>query len=185
MGEEKTEYRLAFASEITPDSANTFRSRVATILEKGDFASLTILFSSVGGSTDQSIALFNFVSQLPAPVHMHAMGHIGSAAIPVFLAANERTCGHHARFFVHEYDWGFSERQTLHRIDEAVKRLRSDIELARKIIESRTEIPADVLKALDGGAPSTIIAPEQAKAFKIVNKICELSTVGKIAVWTV
>jgi hypothetical protein len=61
----RTEYRLAFGVDIRIDSADKLRGRIATILERGDFGSLTILFSSEGGSTDHSLELFNFISQLP------------------------------------------------------------------------------------------------------------------------
>jgi ATP-dependent protease ClpP protease subunit len=169
------------------DSANLLRNRIAQILERGDFGSLTILFSSEGGSTDYSLELFNFISQLPVNVHMHGMGHIGSSAVPVFLAGTKRTCSLFARFFFHQYDWSFAERQTLHRIDEAVKRLRSDINMARQIIQSRTDIPEDVLKALDGGTAPAIIEPAQAKSLRIIHDVCELGKVGNdgmnVATW--
>lgn len=183
----KTEYRLAFDVNIDIDSANNLRGRIATILGKGDFGSLTILFSSEGGSTDHSLELFNFICQLPVAIHMHGMGHIGSAAVPVFLAGTRRTCSPFARFFFHQYDWDFVERQTLHRIDEAVKRLRSDINMARQIIESRTDIPKDVLDALDGGAPPTIVEPATAQTLRLIEQVCELPKTGSngmnVAVW--
>ena len=76
MNDIKTEYRLTFGVNINLESANLLRHRIATILERGDFGSLTILFSSDGGSTDHSLELFNFISQLPVEIHMHGMGHI-------------------------------------------------------------------------------------------------------------
>jgi ATP-dependent protease ClpP protease subunit len=184
---EKTEYRLTFGVGINHDTANNFRNRIASILERGDFGSLTILFSSEGGSTDHSLELFNFVSQLPVPIHMHGMGHIGSTAVPVFLAGTRRTCTSFARFFFHQYDWGFAERQTLHRIDEAVKRLRSDIHMARQIIQARANIPSAILDSLEGGAAPAIIEPAKAQEFGLIQQVCELPKARgdgmKIAVW--
>ena len=184
----KVEYRLGFGSTIHLAEANSLRSRICRILEQPDFGSLVIMFSSEGGSTDQSLALFNFIDQLPVPVRIHAIGHVGSAAIPVFLAGSTRTCAPFARFFFHEYDWGFDQRQTLNRIDEAVKRLRSDIELSREIIKARTQVPAELLQTLDGRSPSAILSPEQAKAFGLVEDVGDLSESGpggmKVAVWS-
>jgi ATP-dependent protease ClpP protease subunit len=142
MSDEMTEYRIVFANFINLETANVLRSRIVGALTQHDFGSLTIMFSSEGGSTDQSMSLYNFIRQLPTGVHMHAMRHVGSAAFPVFLAADKRTSAKNARFFLHEYDWGFGGNQTLHRIQEATERLRSDIELAKNIIQSRTTIPA-------------------------------------------
>ena len=184
-----TEYRLGFAGDIDLDRANGFRRRMTEIVGQKDFGALTILYSGEGGSTDQSIALYNFIKSLPVPVHMHGIGHIGSAAIPVFLAGAHRTCTSHARFLFHQYDWVFTEPQTLHGIDEAVQRLKSDIELARTIIQSQTDVPDDILKTLDGRAAPVILTPDRAKAFRVVEKVCELGQTGrngmKVAVWTV
>jgi ATP-dependent protease ClpP protease subunit len=155
----KVGYRMAFGVNINHDSANNLRSRIATILERQNFGTLTILFSSEGGSTDHALALFNYIIQRPVPIHMHGMGHIGSSAVPMFLAGTKRTCSPFARFFFHEYHWTFSGEQTLHRIDEAVKRLKSDIELARQIMKARSKIDEPIFKSLDGGAAPAIVPP--------------------------
>lgn len=185
---DKIEYRLVFGSNIHLAEANNLRARICQILERSDFGTLVIMFSSEGGSTDQSLALFNFIRQLPVPVRMHAVGHVGSAAVPVFLAASRRTCAPLARFFFHEYDWGFTGKQTLNRIDEAVTRLRHDIELSREIIKARAQIPTDILQTLDGQSPSVILSPEKAKEFGLVEDVLNLSKSGasgmKVAVWT-
>jgi ATP-dependent protease ClpP protease subunit len=185
----KVEYRLTFASDITLDTANSLRSRIAQILERSDFGALTILFSSEGGSCDQSLALYNYISALPVRVQMHAMGHVGSASIPIFLASRKRTCARHARFFFHEYDWTFEGRQTLRRIHEAVQRLSNDIELAREIIKTSTKAGTDIFNALDGTASPKIMLPEEAKLLGFVNDVCDLrgdtSDGMPFVVWTV
>jgi ATP-dependent protease ClpP protease subunit len=171
----KLEYRLVFASEINLQTANNLRSRIATILEQPDFGSLTVQFSSDGGSADQSIALYNFISALPVGIRMHAMGHVGSASVPVFLAADNRSCATYSRFFFHEYDWGFEARQTIRRINEAVQRLSNDIQLARQIIQTRTKAGPDILNALDGTASPKVLLPEEARALGFVNEIVDLT----------
>jgi ATP-dependent protease ClpP protease subunit len=187
--QQKFEYRLAFASDITVESANSLRARIAEILEQQDFGALTVLFSSEGGSTDQSLALYNYIKDLGVPVHMHAVGHVGSSSVPVFLAAEHRTCAVHARFFFHEYDWQFDGPQTLRRINEAVQRLSDDIDWARKIISARTQAGPDILQALDGEAASKIVLPEEAKALGFVNDVGDLKPPGRgglpFVVWTV
>ena len=185
---DKVEYRLGFGSDIYLPEANALRARICQILERADFGSLVIMFSSDGGSTDQSLSLFNFLSPLPVPVRMHAVGHVGSTAIPVFLAGSARTSSPLARFFFHEYDWSFTGRQTLLRIDEAVKRLRGDIDLARQIIQARTQVSSEILQALDGRSPSAVLSPEEAKAFGLVDDVCNISEHGsngmRVVVWS-
>ena len=50
---DQTEYRIVFPNSVTIDTANILRSRIVGALSQQDFGSLTILFSSEGGSTDQ------------------------------------------------------------------------------------------------------------------------------------
>jgi hypothetical protein len=58
---DQTEYRIVFPDSVTIDTANILRSRIVGALSQQDFGSLTILFSSEGGSTDQSMSLYNFI----------------------------------------------------------------------------------------------------------------------------
>ena len=119
------------------DSASKLRNAIAAALARPDFGSLTILFSSGGGSTATSLSLFNFINQLTVPVHMHSMGHIGSSAAPLFAAGTKRTCSPLVRFFFHEYHLTFDGEQPLTRVEEAVDALKSDIRFARHIMGSR------------------------------------------------
>ena len=184
----KTEYRLAFARDIYVNEANDLKARICQILERQDFGSIVILFSSDGGSTDQALSLFNFIRGLPVPVHMHAVGHVGSVAIPVFLSGCTRTSDPITRFFFHEYDWGFTQRRTLNQIDEAVKRLRSSIVISRKFLNARTKVPADILKALDGRSSYVILSPAEAKSFGIIEDFFDIEKKRddgvKVAVWS-
>ncbi len=184
---QKVEYRLSFNADIYIEQTNNLRSRIATILERADFGRLVILFASDGGNTDQSLSLHNWLGSLPVEIHMHAVGHVGSASFPVFLAGTYRTCAPLSRFFLHEYDWGFTARQTLDRMAEAQQRLRSDIDMARKIMKSSTKIPSQHLGALDGRSAPVVILPDAAKTFEIVDEVCDLPRVGKdgmsLAIW--
>ncbi len=174
MANGKTEYRIAYGLGINADASNRLRNAVADALARPDFGSLTLLFSSGGGNTDEALGLYNFFTQLPAPVHMHATGHIGSAAVTVFLAGTKRTASPLARFFFHEYDWGFDGTQTLFRIEEAVELLKSDIEIARKIMRARTRLSEKILGALDGTTDPEILDPEEAKDSGVIEAIAEL-----------
>lgn len=184
-----THYRLSFNGHIHLNQANEFRNRTATILARDDFESLTYLFASEGGSTDQGLSLYNFIRTLPVPVHMHAVGHVGSMAIPVFLAGRKRTCTPYSRFFFHAYDWGFEGRQMSDRIAEALKRLDSDIQLSCEIAARHTIIDPNLLKEIYGRAPTpTIFSATQAKEVGIVEDILELNPKAEnqpgVSVWT-
>jgi ATP-dependent protease ClpP protease subunit len=190
QGNDVTEHRLVFNGMIYEKQSNALRHRVAAILERSDFGSLTIVFSSDGGSTDEGFALYNFIRALPVPIHMHAAGHVGSMAVPVFLAGHERTCSPYARFFFHAYDWEFEGTQMSDRIAEALKRLNSDIDLSREIAARHTKLPKERLLRLYATNPDpTIFTPQEAKRFAIVDDIVELNPKGEnqddVALWTV
>ena len=185
-----TVYRLSFNGLLHEQSTNALRNHIAQIIEQKDFDSLTIAFASEGGNTDQGLSLYNFLRNLPIPVHMHAVGHVGSIAVPVFLAGHKRTCTPYSRFFFHAYDWGFVGRQTRDRITEALKRLESDISISSEIVAKNTQISSEQLKEFYGNSPiPTILTPKEAQKVGIIEKITELNPTGSvqpnIALWTV
>lgn len=183
-------YRLSFNGFLYEAQTNALRNRIAQIFEQKDYESLTVLFSSEGGNTDQGLALYNHIRALPRPIHMHAVGHVGSMAVPVFLAGHKRTCTPYSRFFFHAYDWTFEGRQMSDRIAEALQRLDSDIKLSRNIAAKHTTIDPQRLDTLYGRAPTpTIFTSEQAKESGIVEDVIELNPSGAIeanvSIWTV
>ncbi|MCY4218958.1 MAG: ATP-dependent Clp protease proteolytic subunit [Gammaproteobacteria bacterium] len=173
-----TEYRLTFSNDIYPDTVTIFKNQLCNILALNDVENLIVLFSSDGGSTDQSVALYTFIQSINFPIHMHAIGHIGSVAIPVFLSADKRTADPKARFFFHEYHWTFDGQQTLNRINESVQRLRNDIDVAQEIIREKTEVSDDVIMAIDGNRPPALLQSTEALEVGIINDILNLEKVG-------
>lgn len=183
-------YLLSFNGSIYEKQTNVLRDRMATIFEQKDYESLTVLFSSEGGSSVQGVALYNFLRSLPKPVQFHAIGNVGSMAVPAFCGAAKRSCSTIARFSFHAFDYGFEGRQSLDRILEASQRLRDDIEIARKIVAERTRIPAERLDTLYSPTPDpTIFSPDEAKQFGLVDEILDINPTGaaqpNTAIWTV
>ena len=166
------EYRFTFTDNINLETAFEFEKKVSGIIGEKDISKLTILFSSDGGSTDLALSLYNFIKQLPQAIHMHAIGHLGSSAIPVFLAANQRTAEPKSRFFFHAYHWNFGGTlQYLHTINEAVQRLNSDIQLHGDIINAHTNINFDIFPILKGEKSSVCLTAQQAMKSSLVNEI--------------
>lgn len=174
------EYRVVFNGNLSRASANALRSRVADALEQPDMEHLTIVLSSEGGSTREGLALYHFLRSLPHPVEVHAAGHVGSAAVSVFLGGHRRTCAPVSRFFFHAFRWSFGEgSQSLDQIEEASRRVVHDARLAREIAERHTKIPAEDLDALYGQqAEPTIVEPDQAVQWGLVEEVMELNPHG-------
>ena len=92
---------LTFFGGISSPASTNLRSALCSMVNKGA-KKITILFASWGGSTDDGIALYTYLTALPVELTMHAVGIVGSMAIPVFLAAPHRFASENARFFFHE-----------------------------------------------------------------------------------
>lgn len=174
----RIEYRLAFEGSIGLAEANALRARICEILAKPDFGSLTIMFSSSGGSAGQSLALYNFIIQLPVSVRMHAVGAVESGGVTVFLSGSTRTCSPWSKFYFHEYTWALNGAQTLGQLDDTAKRLRSDVELAKEVLSARTAAPAEILGTLDGKCPPITVSPVDAKRFGLVDDVLDLKEQG-------
>ena len=105
---------------------------------------------------------------------MHGMGHIGSAAVPVFLAGSKRTCSP-SRLGLRWLEHALPNRRGYG------PRLRAkDHALARQTAEQNP--------SLHGQADPTIVEPPKAKTYGLVEDIVELSKTGAdgmgVAVWT-
>ena len=110
----------------------TLFARASPNLERSDFESITILFASEGGNTDQALSLYNYVGLYPSLFKCMPLGM--SAAPPSqFFSLDTRAPIPFSRFFFHAYDWGFEGRQMVDRVAEALQRLESDIQISRKI----------------------------------------------------
>ena len=185
-----THYRLAFNGSIYEKQSNALRLRVGEIIARKDFGDLTIMFSSNGGSTEEGVGLYNFMRELPVPIHMHAVGHIGSMGVPVFLAGGRRTATPISRFFFHPYHWSFEGKQTCTAIEEASIQLDNDIALCRRIAERHCSFPVEILSKLYSRNPiPTIYTPDEALEFGLIEEVIELNPQGivqqDVALWTV
>jgi ATP-dependent Clp protease protease subunit len=185
-----TDYRLVFHGSLYQPATLKLRHRIAEVLLQKDCTTATIVFSSDGGNTEEALSLYNFIRALPRPISIHAAGHVGSSAVPVFLAGHNRTCSPISRFFFHAYDWSFAGKQLAEQITEATQRLDSDIELSRQIVGRHTTMPPGTLSGIYRRSPNPLVVePSQAKEWGLVHEIVELNELGQVqpnvAVWTV
>lgn len=183
-------YRLAFNGPVKPNPGNALRARTASIVERDDFESLTVLFSTEGGDTREGLSLYNFFRSLPCPVRMHACGHVDSMGVPVFLAGATRTCSPVSRFYFHPFAWTFDTAQRLEGMDDVARRFESDVDAARRIVAEHAQLPPQMLETLYGrGSRPTVADPETALSWGLVSAVEELNARGDVqagvALWTV
>ena len=62
---------------------------------------IIILFSSLGGNTQEGFTLATVIRNCPTPIAIHATNNIDSIANVIYLSAKERTAESYAKFYVH------------------------------------------------------------------------------------
>lgn len=144
----QTDRCLTFIGPIQQPFSNSFRTALLTMANEGA-QRVTVLFASDGGSTDEGLALYEFLRALPFELTFHAIGHVGSIAIPVFLAADRRLAVPDARFFFHEYSWTHPVAATITQttMDEHTLLLQASITWSKRVIKARTNLKEADFKA--------------------------------------
>lgn len=184
------DYRLVFNGPVKASPGNALRARAAAILEQPDFESLTVIFSTDGGDTKEGLSLYNFFRSLPCPVKMHAVGHVESMGVPIFLAGASRSCSPISRFYFHPFAWTFDQAQRLDGLDDVEARFLNDVVTARKIVDERAGLPAEIMRTLYGRGSRPVVAdPAKALEWGLVDRIEELNPRSEsqpgVALWTV
>src|SRR5262249_3956750 len=104
----------------------------------GQYSSLTLLFSSLGGSLVDGFSLYNLLRALPVSVTAVNMSSIESVAVAVFLGAGKRIACPGSRFVLHDFNWTF-EKETLtpNLIEERHAGLEFDKERYKQLLIER------------------------------------------------
>lgn len=184
-------FRLMFNGPTDLAPMNALRLRILQIHEMNNCDSLTVVFSSGGGSTTEALNFADFLRSLAKPITFHGAGSVSSAAVPVFMSAKGRTCTPSCRFLFHAFNWGFGNgAAAVNQIREALAVLAADRDRARAIVGSNSKIPAAKLDELYSElADATIVDSEQAKKWAMVSDVLELNPSGQaqdnVAIWTV
>jgi ATP-dependent protease ClpP protease subunit len=143
---------LTFFGPILQPLTNNLWAAVCGLVNEGA-EELTILFASDGGSTHDGISLYAYLLAQPLKINMHAIGIVGSIAIPVFLASEHRHASKHARFHFHEYSWTQQAGNlTKNTMDEQALLLDGAVDWSKDVIKSRTKLTDedfDKLKLFD------------------------------------
>jgi len=136
---------------------------------------ITILFASWGGTTDDGIALYTYLTALPVELTMHAVGIVGSMAIPVFLSAPHRFASENARFFFHEYTWTHAQANivTQTTMDEQSLRLSDALSWTKEIVRARTSLTDEDCEEKKLFDYPFIMKPTDAVTFGLISAVAE------------
>src|SRR5690348_17147943 len=83
-------FYLNFCNEINEKTVNALMGACAQVVAQKLATGVYVLFSSVGGSVEHGITLYNYLQALPLKLVMHNIGSVQSVANVIFHAADER-----------------------------------------------------------------------------------------------
>jgi len=130
-----------FYHPINPETATLFRNLClnALLRQRQQPDSLTVMFSSGGGSVQAGITVYEFLRTFPIPVTMCNVGSVESISCIVFLGADNRIAMPNTHFKIHGFEWTFSQPSVAYSgIADAYVTINNDIEKYANIFEERT-----------------------------------------------
>lgn len=165
---------LVFSGPIQQGPVSALRVALVTMVNEGA-TKITLLFASAGGSTDEGIALFSFLRALQVELTMHAIGHVGSIAVPVFLAAPIRLTSKNAYFFFHEFSWAHEKASDVSSTTVKEQDLLLDAALlwTKEIVKANTKLTDTDFEKRKLFRLPVIYTPREAATAGIVSGIAE------------
>jgi ATP-dependent protease ClpP protease subunit len=145
------------ANKCAPQSTGLFEpASTASQSNPIPVTGVLLVLSSWGGNTYEARALYGLLRALAYPIEIHATGVIQSAATPLMLGADRRTCSPDATFMFHPWAWSTDAHpgRSMDELQQFPLRLDDDIKWAKNVLNERTSLKhADIerLKLFDTG----------------------------------
>lgn len=141
---------LIFNDAINDQTVNRFMDLTNKAIAQYQPKTLYFLFSSGGGFVNSGVALYNYLRSLPQETVMHNVASIDSVANAVFLAGQKRYASPASAFLLHGISWTFGTQTTLSyaQMQETLSKFDAAEQLTAKIIEGRTKLTSDEVRAL-------------------------------------
>lgn len=167
---------LTFFGPIVAPATNNFRAAICGMVNEGA-QKVTILFSSGGGSVDDGVALYTYLNAQPIEVTMHAVGVVGSVAIPVFLAGKKRLASKNARFFFHGYTWTHSQPNIVTKATMSEHAILLDwgMEWSKETVVAHTRLGSKDFETLKLYDHPYLMATSEATKFGLISGVTEPS----------
>ncbi len=168
-------YYLYFEQNIDVASMKALRKQLTALVEAG-VTDMTLVLSSAGGTVLPALLAYSFIRSLPASIDTHATGFVASAATVLFLAGQQRSADHNARFLFHPPQTallGNVNEQQMH--DQLT--LLSDVEASvAEIYHERTKLSDDDIQRFQ--RETVTYTADQALRYAIVDTVGDLHLPG-------
>jgi ATP-dependent Clp protease protease subunit len=172
MDESNAVAYFGFTGPIEPTGVGRLAGALNSAVN-GGIERVHLAFSSNGGYVADGIYLYNHIRALPLHLVIYNTGSVGSIAVSVFLAAQERYCSAHAMFMIHPTTMGHSEGMSARRLQSTLDAALADDDRTDNILRERSRIPADILATRRHS--EVHIAPAQARNYGFVDAVREFS----------
>lgn len=171
MAEHRDAY-FGFTGPIEPGGVGRLAGALNSAVNEG-VERVYLAFSSNGGYVADGVYLYNHIRALPLHLVIYNTGSVGSIAVSVFLAAQERYCSTHAMFMIHPTTMGHSDKMSARRLQSTLDAALADDDRTDNILRERSRISALVLEARRYS--EIHISPMQAVEYGLVDAVREFA----------
>ena len=140
---------------------------------KRKFNEIYLFLNSTGGSVEDGIGLFGFLSTLPLPVTTVNVNLVASITIVPFMAGKKRIAFPHAKFHFHDFEWNYAAAHNMTRPEymDHTQLLDSGRSTALQILKENTSLTDEDFKGLKLMEVPLIKGADFAKEKGIVQEI--------------
>ena len=137
------------------------------------FDEIYLFLNSGGGSVEDGVGLFGFLSVLPLPVATVNVNLVASISIVPFLAGKKRIALPHAKFHFHDFEWNYAAAHNMTRPEylDHTQLLDSGRATALQILKENTSLTEGDFKGLKLMEVPLIKGADFAKEKGIVQEI--------------
>jgi ATP-dependent Clp protease protease subunit len=168
-------YYLFFDQTIDVASMRNLRKQLTTLVE-ADVAEITLVIDSNGGQVDPMLETYSFILALTAKINTHAQGFVQSAATTLFLAGQERSADHTARFMFHPPQRAIAGTLAEQQMRENLMGFTTLGDVMLQIYHDRTRIPdADIRRF---NQETVYYSAAQAQSVGVIQTVSDLHIPG-------
>jgi ATP-dependent Clp protease protease subunit len=168
-------YFVFFDAAIDVNSMKALRRELTTLVEAG-VQDILLSIHSAGGLIDPMLATYSFIRALPARVDTHASSFVMSAATTLFLAGENRSADHTARFLFHPSTVPVVGTLNGPQIQDRLNQYDIVDGVTRQILHDRTSFTDDQINRFN--REETYFTADQAREAGIVQTVKDLHIPG-------
>lgn len=148
---------------------------------------LLLVLSSWGGQTFEARSLYGLIRSLPFPTEIHAAGTIQSAAIPLMMAADRRTCTPDTTFLFHPWVWSTDPDpgRSMDELQQFPMRIEDDVDWAKDVLDQHSGLKHPEIERLQLFTSASIEDSGFALKYGLVHDVLERKIPHGVMTWNI